>query len=337
MSSQLSKLMLARGFDLKQNVKDRRDADSNQQLAQLLQQGQINQRQAQTEYYNKQSRGQDLQNTQLAQKMARGPQNTFKQSKGNDGNIYNVEYDPQGNPVNSTRMENMGAAPNKPQTELQQKMSYALGTDFHNMTDAQKTEAYKMVSGPKPRTELEEIRLKNARLDNKAMQAKVGAATTAKEADSRNFYSMMQRASANLNKLTGGTLNEQTGLTEPGYNPANRDDSFVSAIPLFGNAWSSEEKQLATQAQRQWVRAKLRLESGAAIGEKEMENEISTFFPEYGEGEAVIKQKKKSREAAERAMLMGAGPGYQPPPLPGDEESSSDQDVIDAANAIIGN
>ena len=337
MSSQLSKLMLARGFDLKQNVKDRRDADSNQQLAQLLQQGQINQRQAQTEYYNKQSRGQDLQNTQLAQKMARGPQNTFKQSKGNDGNIYNVEYDPQGNPVNSTRMENMGAAPNKPLTELQQKMSYALGTDFRNMTPEQKKEAYTMVSGPKPRTELQEIQFKNAELDNKAKQAKVGAATTAKEADSRNFYSMMQRASANLNKLTGGTLNEQTGLTEPGYNPANRDDSFVSAIPLFGNAWSSEEKQLATQAQRQWVRAKLRLESGAAIGEKEMENEISTFFPEYGEGEAVIKQKKKSREAAERAMLMGAGPGYQPPPLPGDEESSSDQDVIDAANAIIGN
>ena len=63
--------MLARGFDLKQNVKDRRDADSNQQLAQLLQQGKINQNQAQTEYYNKQSRGQDLQNTQRAKNGAR--------------------------------------------------------------------------------------------------------------------------------------------------------------------------------------------------------------------------------------------------------------------------
>ena len=324
MSSELSKLMLANGFNIKQRRKDRRDADSNQQLAQLLQQGQINQNQAQT-------RGQQLQNTQLAQKMARGPQNTFKQSKGNDGNIYNVEYDPQGNPVNSTRMENMGAAPNKPLTELQQKMSYALGTDFSNMTDAQKTEAYTMVSGPKPRTELQEIQLKNAELDNKAKQAKVGAATTAKEADSRNFYSMMQQATANLNNITGSKLNEQTGLTEPGYNPANATDSFVSEIPLFGNAWSSEEKQLATQAQRQWVRAKLRLESGAAIGEKEMENEISTFFPEFGEGEAVIKQKKESREAAEAAMLMATGVGYEPPPLPGGEN------VFDAANAIIGN
>ena len=36
MSNELSKMMLARGFDLKQNVKDRRDADSNQKLAQLL-------------------------------------------------------------------------------------------------------------------------------------------------------------------------------------------------------------------------------------------------------------------------------------------------------------
>ena len=331
MSNELSKLMLARGFDLKQNVKDRRDADSNQKLAQLLQQGQINQNQAQTEYYNKQSRGQDLQNTQRAREMARGPQNKFEQRTGNDGSLYNVEINPQGGVVNSTRMENMGTAPNKPQNELQQKMSYAFGTDFHSMTPEQKKEAYKMVSDPKPRTELEEIRLKNARLDYDAKQDKVGAATTAKEADSRNFYSMMQQATANLNNITGSKLNEQTGLTEPGYNPANRDDSFVSAIPLFGNAWNSEEKQLATQAQRQWVRAKLRLEFGAAIGEQEMLDEISTFFPEYGEGEAVIKQKKKSREAAERAMLMGAGPGYKPPPL------SDDKDVFDAANAIIGN
>ena len=337
MSSELSKLMLANGFNIKQRRKDRRDADSNQKLAQLLQQGKINQNQAQTEYYNKQSRGQQLENTQLAQKMARGPQNTFELSKGNDGNIYKVEYDPQGNPMNSALMEGMGAAPNKPLTELQQKMSYALGTDFSNMTDAQKTEAYTMVSGPKPRTELQEIQLKNAELDNKAKQAKVGAATTAKEADSRNFYSMMQRASANLNKLTGGTLNEQTGLTEPGYNPANATDTFVSEIPLFGNAMSSEKKQLATQAQRMWVRAKLRDESGAAIGEQEMLDEISTFFPEFGESEAVIKQKKESREAAEAAMLMATGVGYEPPPLPGGKDVDDDKDVFDLANAIIGN
>ena len=110
MSSELSKLMLARGFDLKQNVKDRRDADSNQKLAQLLQQGKINQNQAQTEYYNKQSRGQQLQNTQLARNMALGPQNTFGLSKGGDGNIYKVEYDPQGNPMNSALFEGMGNA-----------------------------------------------------------------------------------------------------------------------------------------------------------------------------------------------------------------------------------
>ena len=110
MSSELSKLMLANGFNIKQRRKDRRDADSNQQLAQLLQQGKINQNQAQTEYYNKQSRGQDLQNTQRAREMARGPQNKFEQRTGNDGSLYNVELNPQGGVVNSTRMENMGTA-----------------------------------------------------------------------------------------------------------------------------------------------------------------------------------------------------------------------------------
>ena len=34
-----------------------------------------------------------------------------------------LSINPQGGVVNSTRMENMGTAPNKPLTELQQKMS----------------------------------------------------------------------------------------------------------------------------------------------------------------------------------------------------------------------
>jgi len=113
MSSELSQMILANGFDLKQNIKDQRNANSNEQLAQVLKQSQINQRDAQADYYNKQARGQSLQNTKLATDMSRGPQNTFQQVKGNDNNLYNVEYNSQGNVVNSTLMQGMGNAPAK--------------------------------------------------------------------------------------------------------------------------------------------------------------------------------------------------------------------------------
>ena len=336
MSSELSQMILANGFDLKQNIKDQRNADSNEQLAQVLKQSQINQRDAQADYYNKQARGQSLQNTKLATDMSRGPQNTFKQVQGNDNNLYNVEYNSQGNVVNSTLIPGMGTAPKKPLTALQEKMSLASGIDYGNMTQEQKTEAYKLVTGPKAPTKLQEIQLSNAQLANDAARAKVGAATTGKEADSRNFYTMMQEATANLDNLTKKSLNKQTGLMEDGYNPANALDTFTNEIPLFGNAISDEKKQLANQSQRQWTRAKLRLESGAAIGEQEMLDEISTFFPEFGEGEAVIKQKKRMREAAEKSMFMGTGVGFDPPPISGEvppENIFEDADkILNGAN-----
>ena len=331
MSSELSQMILANGFDLKQNIKDQRNADSNEQLAQVLKQSQINQRDAQADYYNKQSRGQNLQNTQLAREMARGPQNTFQQVKGNDNNLYNVEYNSQGNVVNSTLIPGMGNAPKKPLTALQEKLSLATGIDFRDMTQEQKTEAYKLVTDPKAPTKLQEIQLSNAQLANDAARAKVGAATTGKEADSRNFYTMMQEATANLDNLTKKTLNKQTGLMEDGYNPANALDTFTNEL-FLGNAISDEKKQLANQSQRQWTRAKLRLESGAAIGEQEMLDEISTFFPEFGESEAVIKQKKRMREAAEKSMFMGTGVGFDPPPI---SSEVPPKDIFEDADKIL--
>lgn len=332
MSSELSQMILANGFDLKQNIKDQRNANSNEQLAQVLKQSQINERDAQTDYYKKQARGKNLENTQLAIDMSRGPQNTFKQVKGNDNSLYNVEYDSKGNVVNSTLMQGMGNAPKKPLTALQEKLSLATGIDFRDMTQEQKTEAYKLVTDPKAPTKLQEIQLSNAQLANDAARAKVGAATTGKQADSRNFFTMMQEASANLDKLTKKSLNKQTGLMEPGYNPANALDSFTNEIPLFGNAMSDEKKQLANQAQRQWARAKLRLESGAAIGEQEMLDEVSTFFPEFGEGEDVIKQKKRMREAAEKSLFMGTGVGFDPPPI---SSEVPPEDIFKDADEIL--
>ena len=74
-----------------------------------------------------------------------------------------------------------------------------------------------------------------------------------------------------------------------------------------GYALSPTEQQLL-QAQRDWVRAKLRRESGAVIGADEMAAEIRQYFPQPGEDEATAKQKREARKNAERQLQIGAGP-----------------------------
>jgi hypothetical protein len=75
---------------------------------------------------------------------------------------------------------------------------------------------------------------------------------------------------------------------------------------IEGYVLNSAEQQVA-QAQRDWVRSKLRKESGAVIGAEEMAAEIKTYFPQPGEGPEVIAQKAEARRRAERQMQIGSG------------------------------
>jgi hypothetical protein len=82
----------------------------------------------------------------------------------------------------------------------------------------------------------------------------------------------------------------------------------------------SGDEQTVLQKQMDWVRAKLRHESGAVIGDDEAREEAATYFPRPGDGDARIKAKKRSREQALEQMRMVAGraataaPSAPPPP-----------------------
>lgn len=51
-----------------------------------------------------------------------------------------------------------------------------------------------------------------------------------------------------------------------------------------------------------WVRSKLRKESGAVIGDKEALDEIKTYFPMPGDTKADIEEKRRKRGVAERSL-----------------------------------
>jgi hypothetical protein len=99
------------------------------------------------------------------------------------------------------------------------------------------------------------------------------------------------------------------GIGKPGF--PNEATAAGSSIPLVGayverRAMTTEQQQYR-QAQEDWVRAKLRKESGAVIGAKEMSDEIRTYFPQPGDLPQVIAQKQASREIAIQAMRDAAG------------------------------
>jgi hypothetical protein len=85
----------------------------------------------------------------------------------------------------------------------------------------------------------------------------------------------------------------------------------IAELPLTGGAMApvarTKEQQLYRQAQEDWVRAKLRKESGAVIGEEEMAREIKTYFPQPNEGPELAAQKAQARQQAIAGMRGSAG------------------------------
>lgn len=73
------------------------------------------------------------------------------------------------------------------------------------------------------------------------------------------------------------------------------------------NVTASENYQHYRQAAADWIRAKLRKESGAVIAPAEMAQEYETYFPMFGDKQKVLDAKKEARVEAEKAMKIAAG------------------------------
>jgi hypothetical protein len=98
--------------------------------------------------------------------------------------------------------------------------------------------------------------------------------------------------------------------TSAGTDPLNR---IKAAIPLIGNVVVGSDYRSFNQAQRDFINAQLRRESGAVIADSEFENAAQQYFPQVGDDKNVIAQKKANRDAVFNAMVRSAGPAYIAP------------------------
>lgn len=84
-------------------------------------------------------------------------------------------------------------------------------------------------------------------------------------------------------------------------------DYYASKVPVAGNYAMSENGQRAMNAEKQFIAAVLRKESGAAISNGEYQEYGDQFFPRPGDSKEKLAQKAQNREVALKAFSVQAG------------------------------
>lgn len=82
--------------------------------------------------------------------------------------------------------------------------------------------------------------------------------------------------------------------------------SVVNALPSALGGPSAKQQQVE-QAQRNFINAILRPESGAVISPGEFQNAALQYFPQPGDSQEVIEQKRRNRQMSIRALQEEAG------------------------------
>lgn len=115
--------------------------------------------------------------------------------------------------------------------------------------------------------------------------------------------------------LRATEANKTLGALEGQYSPTgvNAKNALGSVWGIGGalgagaNALLSDSSQRVDQAQRDFINAILRQESGAAIGASEFDNAAKQYFPQPGDSDAVKGQKARNRALAIQGLQANAG------------------------------
>jgi len=87
--------------------------------------------------------------------------------------------------------------------------------------------------------------------------------------------------------------------------------SFTGVSSLVGgvlpNIFKGEDRQLFEQAEKNFINAVLRRESGAAISPSEFTNARGQYIPQPGDTAAVLAQKKANRDLVQQGLTQEAG------------------------------
>jgi hypothetical protein len=163
-------------------------------------------------------------------------------------------------------------------------------------------------------------------------------AMTEFQGKSAGFADRAQEADTILGQL------HKTGPTGMGLVASDRPGaikSIAESVPLIGSGLGAAvnvlpsalggpnaNQQRAEQAQRNFINAILRQESGAAIGAGEFDNATKQYFPQPGDTKEVIAQKAANRRTAIAGLARSAGGNYTPPTVGTADEQTRNQPTV---------
>jgi hypothetical protein len=106
-----------------------------------------------------------------------------------------------------------------------------------------------------------------------------------------------------LQRETAPVLNQ----IEQAWNPANIGDAAARSTPIAGNFFQSQPGQIYSAAAAAWAEGALRLATGAAATQPEIERTVRTYFAQPGDTPATIEFKRSLRDAYERSIRRSLG------------------------------
>jgi hypothetical protein len=123
-------------------------------------------------------------------------------------------------------------------------------------------------------------------------------------------FSDVQLKSGTFAERMENSRNTVSSLISTDFDPSQLSQYIGDNAGVLGNYALSDQQQMFIQASHDWIRAKLRKESGAVIAKEEMQKEYATYFPMPGDSAAVMKQKAGARKIAEKGMARESGGAF---------------------------
>ena len=131
---------------------------------------------------------------------------------------------------------------------------------------------------------------------------------------SKSPFSVDQNKAAGFALRMEYALKELESLENAGFNPVNIRDYLANNLPFdpkpLENWLSSPEYKQYARARQDFSTAQLRQETGAQISAQEVDQIYETYFPNFGDDQQTMLNKKEARERAFAAMKQIAGKAY---------------------------
>lgn len=111
---------------------------------------------------------------------------------------------------------------------------------------------------------------------------------------------------------------DRAARAEPVFNqlpPPSLSATAKGGLGPVGNVLLTPENRQFFQAERNFITAVLRKESGANIPENEYNDARRVYIPQVGDDERTLEMKRQARQDAIAGIARGAGPAYKPPKM----------------------